>query len=88
MAKLNIFHEVALELADEIKRMRGSGEPEVSFGKEKLSAHDHAVRVFGPRGMTREQRQAELERIGLNEMMKLAKTYSTVAPLPRPEREE
>ena len=84
MAKRNIFHEAALELADEMRRMRGDGSPAVPFGKEKLSARDHAVRVFGPRGMTNEQRQQELDRIGVGEMLKLAETYSKAAPLPRP----
>lgn len=84
MAERNIFHEAALELAQEIKQMRGAGRPAVPFGKERLSARDHAVRVFGPHGMTREQRQVELERIGLDEMVGLAQTYSKVAPLPRP----
>ena len=72
----NEFHEVALEVAQELRALRREAEkwPGIPFGFEKLSARDDANRLFGPQSSPA-VRKAGLERIGAAEMVKLARTY-------------
>lgn len=85
MPKQNEVYEVALQVAAELKSLdrEARDKPGIPFGMETLSARDHARRVF--KQMSPEERRRELERVGMEEMVKLARTYRRGQPLEPPQ---
>ena len=74
MQKRNPLDEVILRVGKQLEGMGAKpGEPvPVPFGYERASARDRARRVYG---MSPQERQREMERVGLGEMLKLARTH-------------
>ena len=86
MPERNPFYNVALRVAERLKGMeppKGSEEP-VPFGMEKVSQRDLAVRTYGPKGMTRQEREKELQAVGLDEMLRRAGAYQALKKEPPP----
>lgn len=77
MPERNPLYNVALRVAERLKGMeppKGASLP-VPFGMETVSSRDLAVRTFGRHGMTRQEREKELQTVGLEEMLQRAVTY-------------